>query len=487
MKRIAKFYALILNMMGVCLALPLLTALIYGEKGPALVFAVIMLACIVTGCVVHRVCRVDLETMQLKPRDSYFLVATVWIIMSVIGCLPYIFTGSLPSFFDAFFETCSGFTTTGSTVITDVEALPRSVLMWRSFTQWLGGMGIIVLFMAVMPRFGVKALNIASAETPGPTVTKLTSRFSGTAQRLYIAYIVLTVALVIFLMTGGLSFYDAINHAFTTMATGGFSTYNDSIAHFNSSYVTWIITIFMMLAGTNFELFFTAVQGHPGKSVKNEEFKLYISILLISTVAVAASLMIKGGYTSLFSAVTDSAFHVTTIMTTTGFATTDFNLWPSFCLMVLVILMVIGGCSSSTAGGVKVIRVLVLFKMIKREIKIKLHGSIVNDISMDAQKILSETITYIIGFVTLFIFTLTAGTFLVSLTGQGDLVTNFTATLSCISNVGPGLGGVGPTSTFAFYSAFSKFVLSIVMIAGRLELSTFFILFSTYFWRPNRI
>lgn len=486
MKRLANFYAMFLNLMGGCLALPLITALICGERSSVRAFALVMVSCFALGAVIPRIVKVRLSDMDMKLRESYFIVASIWLIASVIGCLPYIMTGAIPDFIEAFFETCSGFTTTGSTVIGDVEALPRSVLLWRSLTQWLGGMGIIVLFVALLPRFGIKARNIAKAETPGPTVTKLTSRFEGTARRLYIAYIILTVALCIFLMGGGLSFYDAINHAFTTMATGGFSTYNSSIAHFQSGYVTWVITVFMFLAGTNFELFFIIADGHPGRAFKNEEFRLYTGIVAVSTIAITASLMMRGGYESFSLAVRDSAFQVMTIMSTTGYATTDFALWPAFCQMVLVILMIIGGSSSSTAGGVKVVRVLVLFKMIKREINIKLHGNIVDDVSLDEQKVLSETVTYIIGFVTMYFLTLMAATILISVTGEGDFVTNFTAVLSCISNVGPGLEGVGPTCTFHFYDGFCKFVLALVMVAGRLELSTFFILFSRFFWDPYR-
>lgn len=487
MTRILNFYALFLNLMGACFALPLVTALIYGEGTSVRAFAIVMAGCFLLGSVMHFVCRSDLNSMELKPRDSYFLVATVWLIASVIGCIPYMLTGCIPSFFEALFETCSGFTTTGATIVSDVEALPKAVLIWRSFTQWLGGMGIIVLFVALLPRFGIKARNIAKAETPGPTVTKLTSRFSGTAQRLYIIYIVLTLLLTIFLMCGGLDLFDAVNHSFTTMATGGFSIYNDSIGHFHNNYISWVITIFMFLAGTNFELFFIALNGDIKRALRNEEFRLYVIILVAATGGIAASLLAQGGYRSIYQAITDSAFQVTTVMSTTGYATTNFGIWPTFCQMVLFILMIIGGSSSSTAGGVKVIRVLVLFKMIKREIGIKLHGNIVKDVSLDRQKVLSETVTYIIGFVTMYFLTLILATFLISIPGEGNLVTNLTATLSCISNVGPGLDSVGPVFTYHFYDGFSKFILSMVMIAGRLELSTFFILFSRFFWDPNRV
>ena len=487
MKRLANFYALFLALLGACLTLPLMTALIFGERSSVRAFGIVMTACFIIGGGVHFACRGRMSEMKVKQRESYFLVASSWMIASLVGCLPYILTGAIPDFFGAFFETCSGFTTTGSTVIDDIETLPRSILLWRSLTQWLGGMGIIVLFVALLPRFGIKARNIASAETPGPTVTKLTSRFTGTAQRLYVAYIILTALEAMLLMGGGMSFYDAVNHAFTTMATGGFSTYGDSIAHFGSDYIIWVITFFMFLAGTNFELFFVAAGGHPLRALRNEEFGLYVRILFISIAAVTASLMLHGGYADLYTAVKDSSFQVITIMTTTGYATANYDLWPAFCRMILLALMVIGGSSSSTAGGVKVVRIMVLFRMIRREINIKLHGNIVNDVSLGDQKLLPETMTHIIGFVTLYTLTLMTGTFLISVTGQGDPLTNFTAVLTCISNVGPGLDGVGPAATFSFYDSFCKFVLSLVMVAGRLELSTFFIMFSRFFWDPNRV
>ena len=487
MKRVVYFYGVYLNLLGACFALPLLTALIYRELPSVRAFSFTMIFCFVFAFALRRIIGGDINTLSFKLRDSYLLVSSVWLISSVIGSAPYILTGSIPGFIDAFFETASGFTTTGATIIDDVESLPRSVLMWRSLSQWLGGMGIIVLFVAFLPRFGIKARTIAAAETPGPTVTKLSSSFTGTAQRLYIAYIILTAAQTLLLMGGGLNLYDAVNHSFTTMATGGFSTYADSIAHFGSDYVTWVITLFMFLAGTNFELFFVLIHGGVKKAFRNEEFRLYLAIAVLATFFITVSLTVQGDYTSAYRALTDAAFQVMTIMSTTGFATTDFNLWPAFSLMIIIILMIIGGSNSSTAGGVKVVRVLAISKLIRREMNLRLHGSMVRDVSIDRQKLLPETLTYIVGFVSMYIITLIASTFLISLFGQGDLISNFTASLSCISNVGPGLADVGPVCTYSFYNAFSTFVLAIVMIAGRLELVTLFVVFSKYFINPDRV
>lgn len=481
------YYSSILILLGASLGIPLITALAYGELTAAGAFAVTMLICILPGMSVRTIFRPHIDDTPMKHRESYLFVATTWLLASVIGSLPYLFTGVADSFVDAFFETASGFTTTGSTILTDIESLPRSVLLWRSFTQWLGGMGIVVLFVALLPGIGVKARNIAKAETPGPTVTRLTYHYTGTAQMLYLLYILLTGILMLLLLLGNMSFYDALNHALTTMATGGFSTYNDSIAHFNSPYITWVLTVFMLIAGTNFELFFMMLRGDTGKILRNEELRTYCAIVIFAVAGITASLLLQGDYSSFGSALTDSAFHVSTVISTTGYATRDFSLWPSFCQMLLLLLMFSGACSSSTAGGLKIVRIVALFKMILHEVKVKLHGKIIRDVKMDGVRMPSEMVTYMIGFFSMYILTLLIGTGLLTLTGDADLLTDFTAALTCISNVGPGLKDVGPVCNFAFYSDFSKMLLSMIMIAGRLELSTFFIIFSRFFWQPHKV
>ncbi len=470
-----------------CLVLPLITALAYGELSAAGAFCVTITICLIPAIVIKYVFQINIAETSLKMRESYILVATTWIVASVVGCIPYLLTGSVTNFFDAFFETASGFTTTGSSIMTSIDTLPKSILMWRSFTQWLGGMGIVVLFVALLPGIGVKARNIAQAETPGPTVTRLTTHYTGTAQRLYLLYIGLTVGLIVLLLGGGMSLFDAVNHAFTTMATGGFSTHGDSIAYFNSNYITWVLTIFMFIAGSNFELFFIAYKSGINKALKNEEYRLYIFIVVASILGITVNLMAQGGYENFGHSLTDAAFQVTTVISTTGYATTDFALWPSFSKAILLILMFTGGCSSSTAGGIKMIRIVLLFKMFIREVKIKLHGKIVRDVKLDGRKMTSEMVTFLIGFTSMYIITLISGTFIISLVGDGDLITNFTAVLTCISNVGPGFGAVGPVCNFAFYSGFSKIILSLIMIAGRLELSTFFIIFTRFLQNPDKI
>lgn len=467
--------------------LPLITALVYGELSAAGAFCVAIVICLIPGLSLRYIFHADMRDAQLKMRESYVLVCSTWIFASIVGCIPYMLTGTTTNIFDAFFETASGFTTTGSTILNSIDDLPRSVLMWRSFTQWLGGMGIVVLFVALLPQIGIKARNIAQAETPGPSVTRLTTHYTGTAQRLYVLYIGLTASLMLLLLAGGMSFYDAINHAFTTMATGGFSTHGDSIAYFKSDYITWVLSIFMFIAGSNFELIFAAYHSGIRKAYRNEEFRLYLAIVILAITGITITLMAQGGYTSLWRSLTDAVFQVTTIISTTGFATADFDLWPTFCKAIILLIMFTGGSSSSTAGGIKIVRIVMAFKMFIREVKVKLHGNIVRDVKMDGRKISPEMVTYLIGFTSMYIMTLTIGTFLISITGDGDLVSNFTAVLTCISNVGPGFNLVGPVCTFSFYSAFSKLVLALTMIAGRLELSTFFILFTRFLWNPCRV
>ncbi|WP_314021432.1 TrkH family potassium uptake protein [Mogibacterium diversum] len=467
--------------------LPLFVAVIYKEYNSVVAFTIACAISFGLGIITTSILGRSSSTEALRYTDSYFIVSFAWIMSSVLAAIPFVIQGSIPNVIDAFFEMCSGFSTTGATILTDVEALPKSMLLWRSETQWLGGMGIVVLMVALVPNLGVKAQNVASAETPGPTVTKLTSRFSDTARSLYIAYVILTVILIVLLLLGGMSMFDAVAHSFSTMATGGFGVYNDSVAHFHSYYITWVIIIFMIIAGTNFNLFFTMLGGKIKTALADEELRLYAGILAISTTLITISLLFQDGYKNTFKVVTDAAFQVATMISTTGYATADFNLWPAFCKMVLILVMFTGAMSSSTAGGIKIIRVLSVFKMFKREVRVRLHDNIIDDVKYNGTKISGEVMMYMLSFVITFLMTLGIGTMLVSLRSNADLVTDFTAVLSCISNVGPGLAQVGPIENFHFYSDFSTFVLALIMIIGRLELSTFLIMFSRHYWNRHRV
>ena len=465
--------------------LPLFVAIIYKEYDSVVAFTITCAITFGLGILTTNILGKNASTEALRYTDSYFIVAFTWIMSSVLAAIPFVIQGSIPNVIDAFFEMCSGFSTTGATILTDVEALPKSMLFWRSETQWLGGMGIIVLMVALVPNLGVKAQNVASAETPGPTVTKLTSRFSDTARSLYIAYVILTIILIILLLIGGMNLFDAVAHAFSTMATGGFGIYNDSIAHFHSYYITWVITVFMIIAGTNFNLFFTMIFDKVKTALADEELRLYGLTLVVSTSLITLSLLLQGGYNNLFKAVTDAAFQVATLISTTGYATTDFNIWPAFCKMILILIMFTGAMSSSTAGGIKIIRGLSIFKMFKREVRVRLHDNIIDDVKYNGTKISGEVMMYMLSFVITFLLTLGIGTIIVSLRSDADLITDFTAVLSCISNVGPGLAQVGPIENFHFYSDFATFVLALIMIIGRLELSTFLIMFSRHYWNRH--
>lgn len=484
-KSIINFIGMFFIIMCIAMLLPLGVAFYYNEKNLIWAFGKTIISLLIIGIILVFLSR-KLPDKKLHIKDSYFIVTISWLIASAAGAVPFVLSGALQSPIDAFFEMSSGFSTTGASIVTNVEALPKSLIFWRSFSQWLGGMGIIVLLAALLPSFGIKAKNIASAEIPGPSMSNLTSRFSGTAQRLYIAYIILTIAQIIFLMLGSLNLFDASAHAFSTMATGGFSTYNDGISHFNSLYVDWVIIIFMFLAGTNFFLYFSALKNGFKKTFCDEEWRTYLYIVIFASLITIISLLHHGFYKNIGKCITDAFFQVVTIITTTGFASANFVKWPALCQMILVLLMITGASSSSTSGGIKIVRIITIFKLIKRELKLKIHDNIIENVKYNKVQIPSDIIKYIIAFVTSYITIIIIGTLLVSIRSHGDLVTDFTAVLSCISNVGPGLNNVGPESNYSFYSPFGTFVLSLIMIAGRLELSTFVIVFFKYFRNSNK-
>ena len=481
LKRVINFIGIFLMLLGASMLLPLFTALVYGETSCITAFLISIGISFIPGAVITLLCRNTIETQPLKKADSYFIVSVSWILAAALAGLPFLIEGSITYASDAFFEMASAFTTTGSSILPDVEAVPKSLLLWRSECQWFGGMGIIVFAVALFPKMGIKAQNVAGAETPGPISTKLTSRFSETAQRLYLIYIAMTIILIILLMLGGVGFFDSVNHAFATMATGGFSTYGDSVAHFDSYYVYWVLTIFMLLAGTNFNLFF-GLAKNPKEALADNELHFYYILFAVVTLLITFNLMIQGGYTNFGHALTDGAFQVSTIMTTTGFATTDFNLWPAFSKMLLLLIMIPGGMSSSTAGGMKCIRVLLDFRMIKNEVKLRIHGKIVDEVKYNGSQVGFGTLSGIVAFSVTYFATLLIGLILISFFSCGDFVSDLSAVLTCLNNVGPGLGEVGPISNFSIYSKPATMILSFLMIAGRLELITFFLLFTRRYW-----
>lgn len=502
LKNLIRFVGSVLLIIGITALLPLAAACIYGEWRSAGWFLGTAAASVLLPLAAFHLLGGWKMTGKIRGRDGFLFVSVTWIAASLVAAVPLCGSGAIPNFADAFFETCSGFSTTGSSILSDVEALPNSMLFWRSFLHWLGGMGIIVFSAAILPDTGIQTQNIASAETPGPTLDKLTARFRGTAQNLYILYFAFTIVETILLMLGGMSLLDALIQTFGTVGTGGLSNYNNSIGHFTSPYLRWVIIIFMILCGTNFNLYFIAAKSCMS-SVKKKfgvlsglkrflmtfaqdaEFRLYLLILTGTTAGITADLLIRGIDHSFGKSLTDAAFHIASIMTTTGYSTTDYDVWPTFSKMMLLIVFLTGASSSSTGGGPKIIRIAVAIRLIRRNIHRALHPREVYTIRLNGKPLLTETATNIANFLLMYFITMFLG-MLVIAPEAPDLLTAFSASLTCLGNIGPGFSAVGPTCNFGFFSSGMKVFMGLLMIAGRLELFTFFMLFSPSYWNANR-
>lgn len=420
------------------------------------------------------------KDISFNAGDGFLLVSLAWFLTSVLGSMPFIIAGITTNPVDALFESVSGFTTTGATIFRDVEQLPRAILLWRAMTHWLGGMGIVVLTVALVPLLGVGGFQLLKAETPGPEKDKITPKITATAKILWFIYIGLTTLEVLLLMLGGMDWFDAVTHAFATMATGGFGTKNSSIAYYQSAWIDWVCIIFMVLAGMNFSLYYRIFQGKFQDLLKNTELKVYLAIILIASSIVALVLLPQ--YGTIAKALRFSAFQVVSILTTTGFATADFDMWPSFAKTVLLVTMFIGGCSGSTGGGIKVVRHVVLFKQAGNEIRRLLHPRGVFSIQLNGRVGRKDVVYGVAGFVFLYFTLVLLVTLVVSGSGA-DLVTAFSSALVTVGNIGPGFGLVGPTQNYSQFPDYVKLVWSFAMIAGRLELWTVFILFTPEFWR----
>ncbi len=474
---------LILIVVGAFMMPSLLVAILYGENSSILSFLITIILSLIIGFIIVKV--IKPTPIRLRIRDGFLIVALCWIFASIVSAIPFVISGSIQSPIDAFFEMCSGFSTTGSSILTDVEALPKSMLFWRSFTLFMGGMGILIFTIALLPALGISGQVIARAEMPGPTLDKLTAKMSDTAKRLYLVYIILTLVETILLQLGGMNLFDALTHAFGSTATGGFGIYSTSVAHFDSAYIDIVITVFMTLAGASFRLFFLSFTNGIKELTKNSEFKCYILITAISTLLIGVNLLTNGVYSSFPEALRYSAFQVSSIITTTGYATANYDLWPTFSKMVLFLLIFVGGCTSSTAGGIKVIRIILVFKLIKRSISLRLHPNAVVAIKLDGKSVAADTISATMSFVFLYIAVLFGGTLIVSLDGF-DFITSFSAVAVCLGNIGPGFELVGPTMNFSIFSAPVTLLLSLLMLAGRLEIFTIFMLFTPRFWNSNK-
>lgn len=413
---------------------------------------------------------------NITRREGYIIVTLAWVLFSVFGSLPFVLSGAIPSFTNAFFETMSGFTTTGASILTDVESLPHGLLFWRSMTQWLGGMGIIVLSLAILPLLKIGNYQLFTAEVPSPAPDKLQPKIKETAKRLWALYIAFTLTEMVLLMLGGMDAFDAICHSFTTMATGGYSTKQDSIAHFGSPYIQWVFIIFMFLAGTNFTLSYLALKGKVKKILFNDEFRFYLFLIFGFSLTVGLVLF-SGGENSFSKSIREATFQVVSIITTTGYTTVDYTQWIPFLSMIVFILMFTGGSAGSTGGGIKTIRILLLFKNSRYELKRLIHPNAVIPIRYNQKSVPQPLLYNVLAFVVFYFLITGISAFIIS--GMGyDLSTSFGSVAATLGNIGPGIGGVGPSETYLHFPVFGKWFLSFLMLLGRLELFTVLILFS---------
>ncbi len=458
---------------------PILIALYYKEpEVKAFIYTILIIAPI-AFCL----CKITDTKKQMYSKEGFLVVGLSWIIISFTGGLPFVISGAIPSIIDAFFETVSGFTTTGATILTEIESLPNCILFWRSFTHWIGGMGFLIFMLALIPSIGNNSIHLLKAESPGPAPGKIVPRIKDTAKILYLIYFALTLVQILLLKLAGLSWFDSVLHAISTAGTGGFSNKNASVAAFNNPTVEWIITIFMILFGVNFALYFQILKRNFKDIYKSEELKYYFLMILVSTALIAINILAfnKG---NVSKSIRDSAFQVASIITTTGYATADFNLWPTLSKNIIVMLTLAGAMAGSTGGGIKTVRIIIILKAIKREINKILHPKRIKSVKMDGKVINDDIVNGVFLFLGGYIIISLIAIFIVSFDGF-DIVTTVTSVITSISNVGPGLAEVGPVGNFSAFSPLSKIILSFCMLAGRLEIYPMIIIFSPSIWRKN--
>jgi trk system potassium uptake protein TrkH len=419
--------------------------------------------------------------MEIGKRESYLIVTVGWFIVSLFGTLPFLISGYLPSFTDAFFETVSGFTTTGATIINDIEALPHGLMFWRSMTHWIGGMGIILLSIAILPLLGIGGMQLFQAEVAGPVKDKLHPRVQETAKRLWAIYVLFTLAETFLLMLGGMSLFDALCHSFGTLATGGFSTKNQSIAFYNSPYIEYIIIIFMFIAGTNFSLHYQVLKGYILNYFKDSEFKFY-SVLIIILVLFTSIYLTLNNNINFETSFRQSAFSYISILSSTGFTTVDYQQWGPFFTEIFLILLLIGACAGSTSGGVKIVRYEILLKNSLLELKRLIHPNAIIPVRQNGKSIQEEIIAKISGFVLLYLIIFGLGSICLNILGL-DSTSAMGAAAACLANIGPGLNSTGPVSNYSSVPDLGKWILSFIMILGRLEIFSILILFSPSFWK----
>ena len=470
------------KMLGVealVLCIPAAVSLIYGETSDMAAFgitsAVLCVFFLLFG-------RKKPENGRIYGKDGLVIVAAAWILWSVFGALPFYLSREIPSYVDALFETVSGFTTTGSTILTDIEALSYGMNFWRCLTHWIGGMGVLVFVMVVTSLDDKSSMHLMRAEVPGPEADKLVPKARETAKLLYAMYLALTVAEIIFLLAGGMNLYDSIIHSFSTAGTGGFANHNSSVAYYDSAYIDGVITVFMILFGINFNMYFLLLIKDVKSVWKNEEVRAYLGIIVAATLVITCNVL--SIYKEPLKAFRYSIFQVASIITTTGFATADFNLWPELSKCILLLIMVIGACAGSTGGGVKVSRFLILWKSILKQVKGMLHPKSVNVVKVNGKKISNETLQGVYAYFSAYVFVFGISVLFVAL-DNFDFATTISGVLTTLSNVGPGISRVGPIENFQSFSVLSKIVFSMDMLIGRLEIFPFLMICSPSFWRKH--
>ncbi len=466
------------RMLGVealVLLLPALVGFIYGEDVSAFLFAsgILAIVYVLTGW------RKPKNT-TIYGKEGFVIIALAWILWSIFGALPYFLSNSIPSYVDAFFETVSGFTTTGSTILTDIASLPKGMNFWRCFTHWIGGMGVLVFVMVIVSLEEKNSMHLMRAEVPGPETDKLVPKARSSAKILYGMYLGLTLVQILFLKAGGMDWYDSIIHAFSTAGTGGFNNRNNSVAYYDSAYIDTVITVFMILFGINFNMYYFLLLKKVKAVFKNEEVRVYLGIILGATLMIATNIL--NIYGSFGRAFRYAVFQVASVITTTGFATADYNLWPEFSKCVLLTVMVIGACAGSTGGGMKVSRIIIMFKSVWKEMKRMLKPKSVSIVKVNGKKVEESTLSGVYMYVVAYFIFFIVSVLLISL-NNFDFATTFSSVLTTINNVGPGIAAVGPVENFSAFSDFSKMIFCLDMLVGRLEIFPFLVLFSPDLWK----
>ncbi len=454
----------IMRVLGGAMLLPLIVSLIYNEPASRNAFGITALALIVLGSLITLK---KPKNKDVYTREGMAVTAFTWIIVSLFGALPFLFSGEIPNYADCIFEITSGFTTTGATILNDIEGMSKSCLFWRSFSHWLGGMGVLVFVLAILPQNDTRTMHLVRAESPGPTVGKLVAKMSFSVRILYTMYITLTVLEAILLLFGGMNLFEAVNHAFATAGTGGFGVTNGSIADYDSAYIDFIITLFMALFSVNFSLYYLLLIGKFSQVFKNEELRAFLGICTTSILIIALDILHI--YGDFWTALRYAGFQVLAMVSTTGFATANFTTWPVLSQAILILLMFVGGCAGSTGGGLKVSRIIILFKTALKEIRLALNPRAVVSVKMDGKAIDKDVVRGVGAYFALFMFLMALSILILALDGH-DLGTTVTSVITCMNNVGPGINEVSPAGNFSGFSSWAKILLSVDMLLGRLEI-----------------